>query len=457
MDYEHIYKWLHIIEAFGENSPVIIVMSKYRERNDDLNMSDLRKRFPQIVEFVKVDSKDGHGIKELKDQISEIAWKLPQMNEPWPSSWVKVRTKLESETRKWIKYNEYLKLCEEEKIEKDGAETLCNYLHDLGIILCFRDNMLLKNIVIRDPEWATDAVYKILDTQSVKDRDGVLQHTELNKIWNSDIYPENVYAMLLELMNRFELAYELPDKQSHLVAELLPKTEPVFDWNENSNLKFFYKYDFLPAGIITRFIVRTHEELEFKEDGKHLCWREGAMLSRDGARAFVKQWTNEKCIEIKIDGSDKSKRELLSIIRYHFDRINKSIKKVKITKEIPCNCSDDCPKKWDYDNLIKLERKNIAEIICDATGEKVSIQLLLDGYESFWERQKKDKENEQYIERGFEPKIDKEKTIEKQVEKKDKSFFSIFWKIILGLIVLIGGIWTVIQIIESDTFKELIQ
>ena len=32
----------------------------------------------------------------------------------------------------------------------------------------------------------------------------------------------------MELMNKFELAYELPDKNSYLVPELLPKSAPDF-------------------------------------------------------------------------------------------------------------------------------------------------------------------------------------------------------------------------------------
>ena len=43
------------------------------------------------------------------------------------------------------------------------------------------------------------------------------------------------------IMNKFELAFELPDKKSHLVAELLPKTEPEFGWDETNNLRFYYQ------------------------------------------------------------------------------------------------------------------------------------------------------------------------------------------------------------------------
>jgi internalin A len=84
-DYENIYYWLHTIEAFGEDSPILLVMSKLNERDDDLNMKDLREKFPQIVGQYKVDSEDGTGIPALKENIRQTAWHLPHMRSPWPS------------------------------------------------------------------------------------------------------------------------------------------------------------------------------------------------------------------------------------------------------------------------------------------------------------------------------------------------------------------------------------
>jgi len=101
-DYEHIYYWLHTIEAFGEDSPIILVLSKLNERNDDLNMTDLREKFPQIIDLYKVDSEDGKGIPALKNIISDTAWQLPHMQTPWIRSWLRVREQLEQNEKNWI-------------------------------------------------------------------------------------------------------------------------------------------------------------------------------------------------------------------------------------------------------------------------------------------------------------------------------------------------------------------
>ena len=377
-DYEHIYYWLHTIEAFGEDSPIILVLSKLNERNGDLNMTDLREKFPQIViDLYKVDSEDGKGIPVLKDIISNIAWQLPHMQTAWVDSWFRVREHLEQIGKDWIKYNEFCKICHLEGLDKKQIDILDEYLHDLGVIIHFQD-IKLHDMVILKPEWATKAVYKILDTNVVKERDGILLHSELGQIWDTGTYPQSVHPKLLELMNKFELAYELPDEKSHLVAELLPSSEPAFEWDATDNLRFYYRYDFLPAGVMTRFIVRLHQDLEEKSDGAQLCWREGAVLFWEDTHAFVKVKPSDKLIEIKING--RKRKELFAIIRREFDHINKSIKKVKITKEIPCNCSDDCSYKFNYEGLRVAEKGGITTVQCQMSWKNVPLSLLLEGY-----------------------------------------------------------------------------
>jgi small GTP-binding protein len=206
-DYEHIYYWLHTIEAFGEDSPIILVMSKLNERDDDLNMKDLRGAFPQIVGLYKVDSEDGKGVPALKEIISRTAWDMPHMRTPWIGSWFNVRERLEDDGRNWIENDEFRQICTSEGLDRKQMDILDEYLHDLGVIIHFRDRLELANMVILKPDWATGAFYRVLDTQSVKDRGGILLHSELEESWDLGTYPADIHSRLLELMNKFELAY----------------------------------------------------------------------------------------------------------------------------------------------------------------------------------------------------------------------------------------------------------
>ncbi len=279
-------------------------------------------------------------------------------------------------------------------MDKKQIDILDEYLHDLGVIIHFKYTLGLKDMVILKPNWATKAFYKILDTSFILGNKGILLHNKLEHIWDTKIYPQNIHYMLLKMMNKFELAYELPDKSSHLVTELLPSTEPEFEWENTNNLLFYYNYDFLPPELITRFTVLVHQDLERKPDGTYLCWREGAMLHRENTRAFVKVKPLERLIEIKINGDNK--RELLAIIRHEFDHINSSIKKIRITEEIPCICSEDFTNKFEYGKLLRAEKAGFIDVDCLEKSKRVPLSSLLDGYEKKEDRMKEKDEKTHY-------------------------------------------------------------
>jgi internalin A len=384
-DYDSIYYWLHTIEAFGGDSPIILVMSKMNEFDDDLNLKDLKSKFPQIVGYIKVDSKDGKGTQSLNEKIREVAWSLTLMRTPWIDSWYKVREKLEGLGKNWISDGEFHKICISQGLDDENIHVLDGYLHELGVTLHFKDRLTLKNIVILKPEWATNAFYNILSTKSVLDREGVLLLCELSQIWDTKTYTPSIYYQLMELMNKFELSYELSDKNSYLVPELLPVNAPDTKWNEKDNLCFYYCYDyFLPPGIITRLIVRMHQDLEIKGNGLPLCWRGGALLKLYDSRARVEMKPDEKQIEIRVKGGNE--REALGMIRYHLDHINASLKKINITKKIPCNCSNNCSERFSYETLLRAEMNNVETIQCHNSFINIQISSLLDGYKSREER-----------------------------------------------------------------------
>ena len=67
----------------------------------------------------------------------------------------------ECEHCNFIQYNEYKLICDEEGISSESEQnTLVDFLHDLGVILHFKDIPLLNTHVL-EPEWVTNAVYKI--------------------------------------------------------------------------------------------------------------------------------------------------------------------------------------------------------------------------------------------------------------------------------------------------------
>lgn len=395
-EYGRIDYWLKTIQSLAGDSPIIIVVNKCDRgigRIRRLDEADYKERFPQIKRIVYVSCKDNIGIPILRRIIKNLAANLPLMKTSWLSSWMAVRKKLESlsESLNFIPYSEYLKICKSEDINVDEARSLIKYLHDLGIVLYYHDDPLLKNLVILSSEWGTDAVYKVLDEQErkLKGRNGILYIDDLSEIWkDTDRYPQERYPYLLSLMKRFQLAFDVTDS-TFLVAELLDNKTITLDrsFPYGETLSFRYEYDFIPAGVMTRFIVSSNRYLETVEGVKQ-CWKKGAYLKYHTAYALVRLYDNlaNRYVEIKVSGENpRDRQELLTLIRTYFEEINSQFSQIQITERIPCICSDGCKFIFDYKKLLVAERKGKRTIECHDSFEDVDIRKLLDGVESHME------------------------------------------------------------------------
>lgn len=261
-EYGRIDYWLNTIQSFANDSPIIIVVNKCDETRKNvksIDFEDLKKNFPQIINLFNVSCRDNINIEYLRQEIVNQAKNLPLMKTIWFSTWVSIRKDLEelSKTKNIINFDEYLVICSKHEIYDLEAVSLIKYLHDLGVVLYFHEDILLRNIVILSPEWGTDAVYKILDAQAniLKDRNGILYSDDLSDIWdNVEIYPKSIYPYILKLMEKFQLSFIVENqKQTYLVAELLDNTEKniPLEFANGSTLNFRYEYKFLPAGIMT--------------------------------------------------------------------------------------------------------------------------------------------------------------------------------------------------------------
>ena len=392
-EYGRIDYWLKTIQSLANDSPIIVVVNKCDQgigRFRRLDEDDYKERFPQIQEIVYVSCKDNIGIRHLRKLIKNLAVNLPLMKTSWLSSWMTVREELEklSKEENFISYGRYLEICKTANIDVDEARSLIKYLHDLGIVLYYHDDCLLKNLVILSSEWGTDAVYKVLDEQEhrLKGRNGILHTDDLPVIWNDTTrYPPERYPHLLNLMKKFQLAFDVSDSK-YLVAELLDNKSINLDRNflHGETLSFRYEYDFIPAGIMTRFIVSINHYLE-AINGLKQCWKKGAYLKYHTAYALVRLHENiaDRYVEIKVSGeSPRERQELLTIIRTTFEEINNQFNQIKITERIPCICSPECTFLFDYKKLLQAEKKGKQTIECHDTFENVDIKKLLDGVES---------------------------------------------------------------------------
>ena len=220
--------WLNIVQMLGNNSPVIVVQNKWDVRKKSLPTKKYRAQFPNITDFVQVSCANGWEatISELSDAIKQAVRRLPQVGEELPGEWVRIRRHLKELDRDHIDYTEYRAVCGEHGLSKEKADFLSRYLHDLGVIVHYHRDPLLKKMVVLNPDWVVDGVYNVLDTPGVEQKLGRFTNDDLMKIWSEEKYVEN-QAQLLALMKNYEICFQLPGTTDGYIAPELFAADPV--------------------------------------------------------------------------------------------------------------------------------------------------------------------------------------------------------------------------------------
>ena len=374
--------WLNVVNLFGGNSPVIVVKNKVDERNKQLPTKRYKERFENIFEFVDVSCAAGHEekIEALIEEIKKATLTLPQIRDELPKVWVDIRAdlkKLKEEGRDWITYDEYLKVCDERGMDKTKADFLSQYFHDLGVVVHHQKHDLLKRKVILNPDWAVDGVYNVLDNEEIEAKNGRFTNKDLQGIWNEARY-KDMHPELLALMENYEICFEI-GRQTYIAPELLSADPPEFKQLDDPNpLTFIYKFTFMPAGIMTRFIVKANRLIEGTS-----YWRSGVVIKEDGARAVLVEDDTDRSITVHIEGRH-GRRELLAVIRDKFSEIFEDFnRKIDFQELTPCTCqhclTSETKHYFSWNKLLKYHRRGRETIDCQEspTLEKVNVEKLV--------------------------------------------------------------------------------
>jgi internalin A len=367
--------WLNIIRLLSNNSPVIIALNKIDERIANIDEKSLKAKFKNIVAFHQVSAVSGQNINHLTSKIGTEIDSLPLIGDKLPKVWLEIRTKLESLESNYISAEEYIAICNQNGLSNKRALFLSQYFHDLGVFLHFQDDSLLRNLVFLKPEWATNAVYKILDSKDVIMRDGEFDSEMLDSILYD--FERDKRPYIVHLMRKFELCFEV-EKNLYLIPELLKPEKLEFDWNYKDNLRFEYHYDFMPAGIMARFIVRMRN-LVFDR----MFWKNGVILQRENTRALVTSDQYSRKLYIWIHGNNSS--FLLEIIRKELDAIHVSLNYPDVPEKIPCICqlcaNSKSPHLFNYLFIKRIGQENTFKTIpCEVSATGVTVHKLLGLY-----------------------------------------------------------------------------
>jgi internalin A len=183
-DENRLEYWLKLIESFGDASPAIVVGNKCDEQPLDLNRKALRDKYPNIKAILETSCQSGTGIDELRSAIHTEISQLKEVYDLLPLSWFQVKQRLENLEKDIISISEYATICAKENIFEETDQTqLIGLLHNLGIVLNFREHPILQNTNILNPHWVTEGIYALLSDDALKVKTkGILTYADLSRI-----------------------------------------------------------------------------------------------------------------------------------------------------------------------------------------------------------------------------------------------------------------------------------
>jgi small GTP-binding protein len=389
-------EWLKNIESLGGESPVLVVVNKTDEHVFGLNEPELKRKYPNIKGFYHVSCKSGDGIALFKRGLKEHLARVEMIGINWPRRWAEVRERLGRLRRDYITYSQYEEICREKKVEQEERQKeLIGILHELGVMLHFPDQHL-RGMGVLNPEWVTSGIYKIINSEEVKKHEGKAPRDRLGHIFNVERLPdeggkggrkhrrysEQEQGHIVDLMNKFELCYELDD-WGILVPDVLAEKEPTEGLPEGGDLRFYFEYDFMPALVMPRFMVKSGGDLDTE-----LCWRTGAVLKNEtfGSAAVVRQDKHGRRIYVEVSGGQA--RDYFATIRKTILEINSSFEKLDVTEWVPLPGEES--KAVSYRELIGHKQMGRAVYFNGELKKEFEVAKLLEGIERPEDQERRD-------------------------------------------------------------------
>lgn len=378
--------WLKLIRSYAGNVPIVVAINKCETHKVSIPKGEIKDKYPNVVGFVETSCANNVGIGELKRMIRRAISQLKHIDDLLPQSYFDIKARLEEHNEDYIQYDDYERICKEvdPDFKVNSMSTLVNLLHDLGVMLNFSEDRRLRETQVLNPEWVTKGVYQIISSQRLIKKRGILTVREISRLLDLSKYPtERERFYLMDIMERFELAYQMPDvRDTYFIPGAFPIDRPAkLEWmNKGKERLFFqYHYDVMPSSIMSRFIVKVHPFIRGRD-----YWRNGVILKKGHCDALVKADPNERMILIEIVGKS-NKRDVLAFIRSQFDIIHARLSQLNVSQKIPVD--DEGKVVLDYEDLLFLEEIGEEYVAVRELRKKVSVKKLLNGIETEGARQ----------------------------------------------------------------------
>ncbi|MEH2188529.1 MAG: COR domain-containing protein [Nostoc sp.] len=400
-----VKEWITLIKNREPDAKVLVVATHGGpgQRQPDIDRQEILDQFGKdtVIDFFHVDSKpnqdttDCAGLTELKDTIARVAASLPEMGRSVPAKWQRVRETLQTSDKAYLPYDDVIAICAEQGIDKEQAELFLRISHILGHFIHYHYDLTLRDIVILKPDWLAKAISFVLDDETTRKRNGLVEFQHLSQLWShppfagEEGYPSKLHPIFLRLMERFDLSYKVvfdPSETSNtsLIAQLVPDTrpEPLPNWGEQPEAGDRQQVQIcrivdsrgqfaVAEGLFYQLIVRLHKySLGRANYENSIHWQRGLMLDNDyNGRALLEYVGTDVKITVRAAYPERFLSYLTEEIKWLVENFWEGL---RCNVMVPCieTCGMNAPGNglFEVQKLIESKKKNRHEFPCPISG-----------------------------------------------------------------------------------------
>jgi internalin A len=384
--------WIPTIFQFGGKSPIILCQTCHMGNKTPWNDIGTYLSNPHFniiktkqVPYFEMDLPNSNeGLQDIKNAIIHQINSLPHFGKGVPKSWIPVRIAIseESKLNACLTFEKFHAICEKINPQKfsavESVEDIAAFLHSLGIILWYKDHEDLKDFVILQPDWAMNAVYKIIDDTDVQNQRGIIFDKDFKRLWADKSYTGK-HEILKKMLQVFKIAFPKRHiKKDYIIpARLLSMPKENMWPPTEASLRLEYHYEFMPKGLINQLSAELSRLIISDND----VWNNAVNLQDENklSEAQIIEDAHNRKISIMVKGKDA--RGLLSVIMNAMKDIIDGYKGVTSDIKVPCNCSvcqsSVNPTFFKYSDLIRLSSQNRKTVPCIESDDRLSIDQLL--------------------------------------------------------------------------------
>jgi len=254
---------------------------------------------------------------------------------------------------------------------------LLEYFHLVGLLIHFKNDLLLSDAIFINPAWITKPLNLMLNDQHIRQANGAFERSWLVEFLQNQNLNNSEIAYLINLIlkDNFDLCVVLDSSnEKFLYPKWLPIKPVELNWDDGIEcVELYIKYPSHPIGVINRLIVRLFNLIESDN-----YWNNGLEISNANCNALIELYPNG-VLSVRIAGGHSQDRmNLQAVIRNSIHEINvKYLKNIDFMEFVPCKCPD-CEKlslfsktTFEYNLLRRCYKEGRAKLICDKNPEKI--------------------------------------------------------------------------------------